>query len=69
MVFDCSVEFEGQSLNKILLQGSDLTNNLVGVLGRFRQEFVAFMCDIDSMFCQVKVSEQKRDLLRLAQGT
>ena len=41
VVFDCSAEFEGQSLNQNLLQGPDLTNNLVGVLGRFRKKPVA----------------------------
>ena len=57
VIFDCSAEFEGQSLNQSLLQGPDLTNNLVG-------EPVAVMCDIESMFCQVQVTEQHRDLLR-----
>ena len=65
VVFDCSAELEGQSLNQSLLQGPDLTNNLVGVLDRFRKEPVAVMCDIESMFCQVQVNEQHRDLLRL----
>ena len=35
VVFDCSAQFEGESLNKHLLQGLDLTNNLMGVLCRF----------------------------------
>jgi len=47
VVFDCAAEYENDSLNKHLLQGPDLTNNLVGVLCRFRQEGVAFMCDIE----------------------
>ena len=64
MVSDCSAEFKGESLNKHLLQGPDMTNNLTGVLCRFRQEVVAFMCDIEGMFHQVKVSEAFRDLLR-----
>ncbi|XP_015776464.1 PREDICTED: uncharacterized protein LOC107354491 [Acropora digitifera] len=64
VVFDCSAEFKGETLNKHLLQGPDLTNNLVAVLFRFRQEPVAFMCDIESMFHQVGVSEECRDLLR-----
>ena len=37
VVFDCSVEFAGESLNRHLMQGPDLTNNLVGVLRRFRR--------------------------------
>ena len=64
VVFDCSAEFKGETLNKHLLQGPDLTNNLVGVLFRFRQEPVPFMCDIESIVHQVGVSEECRDLLR-----
>ena len=37
VVFDCAAVHEGESLNKDLLQGPDLTNNLTGVLCRFRQ--------------------------------
>ena len=64
MVFDCAAEYESESLNKHLLQGPDLTNNLTGVLCRFRQELIAFICDIEAMFHQVKVNEEHRDLLR-----
>ena len=64
VVLDCWADFKGQSLNQNLQRGPEFTNNLVGVLGRLRKEPVALMCDIESMFCQVKVSEQQRDLLR-----
>ena len=64
VVFDCSAEFGGTSLNEQLLQGPDLTNRLVGVLTRFRQEQVAFMGDIEAMFHQVRVPEDQRDYLR-----
>ena len=63
VVFDCSAQYEGESLNKHLLQGPDLTNNLTGVLCRFRREPVALMCDIEAMFHQVKVTEEYRDFL------
>ncbi len=43
------------SLNTELLQGPDLTNSLVGVLLRFRQEPIAMMADIKSMYYQVRV--------------
>lgn len=36
IVFDCSAEFHGESLNRHLLQGPDLINSLTGVLCRFR---------------------------------
>ncbi len=46
------------------MQGPDLTNTLVGVLNRFRQEPVAIMADIESMFYQVRVPDADADLLR-----
>ena len=64
VVFDCSAKFAWTSLNDQLLQGPDLTNSLVGVLTRFRQESVALMCGIKAIFYEVFVPEEQRDLLR-----
>ena len=66
VVFDASAEFKGESLNKHLLQGPDLTNSLTGMLCRFRKEPVAFICDIEGMFHQVNVNvnDGYRNLLR-----
>ena len=50
-----------------LLSGHDLTNQLVGVLIRFRVGPVAFMANIQSMFYQVKVPEKERSFLRFLQ--
>ncbi|XP_048237500.1 uncharacterized protein LOC124124381 [Haliotis rufescens] len=50
VVFDCKAKFEGFSLNDRLLQGPDLTNSLIGVLTKFRNEPVAFMADIEAIF-------------------
>ena len=63
-VFDCWAKYQGKSLNDLVLNGPDLTNNLVGVLTRFRQERAALMADIESMFHQVKVSEAHCSYLR-----
>jgi len=41
-----------------------MTNPLVGVLTRFRQEPVAFMADIEAMFYQVLVPANQRDFLQ-----
>ena len=62
-VFDCSAQFQGTSLNDVLFQGPDLTNNLVGVLIRFRQEPVTVMGDVQSIFHQVCAPEADQDLL------
>ena len=64
VVFDCSAEYHNTSLNKQLLQGPDLTNSLVGVLTRFRQEPIAFISDIEAMFHQVRVQPSDREALR-----
>lgn len=63
VVFDCAVTYQGISLNEQLLQGPDLTNNLIGVLLRFREHPVALMVDVESMFYQVRVPEEDAHLL------
>lgn len=64
VVFDCAAKYCGTSLNQQLLQGPDLTNPLVGVLIRFRQEPVAMAADIEAMFHQVYIDPQDCDALR-----
>ncbi|XP_055501665.1 uncharacterized protein LOC129703327 [Leucoraja erinacea] len=64
VVFDCAAVFKGTSLNSELLQGPDLTNSLLGVLIKFRQEPIALMADIRAMFYQVKVTGKHIDYLR-----
>ena len=64
VVFDCSCRYKGTSLNDHLLKGPDLSNHLLGVLLRFREERVAFMTDIESMFYQVKIPDYHADFLR-----
>lgn len=64
VVFDCASMFGGTSLNKELLQGPDLTNNLIGVLLRFRQGPIAFMTDSDGMFHQIRVAKEDVDFQR-----
>ena len=50
VVFDASAMHKGVCLNKRLLQGPDLTNNLIGVLCRFRKEPVAVMCGLGLLY-------------------
>lgn len=51
-------------MNGQLLQGPNLTNTLIGVLTRFREEPIAMMADIESMFYQVRVPSEDADFLR-----
>ena len=64
VVFDCSVRYKDISLNDCLLQGPDMTNSLLGVLLRFREESVALQCDVQKMFLQFRVNPEHRDMLR-----
>jgi len=63
-VFDCAASFEGTTLNKQVMQGPDLMNDLLGILLRFRERRVAVAADIKAMFHQVKVTPRDRDVLR-----
>lgn len=64
VVFECSTVYEGDSLNKHLLQGPEWMNGLVGVLSRFRKEETAVSCDIEQMFHNFAVNPEHRDFLR-----
>jgi transposase InsO family protein len=64
VVYNCPAAYMGVSLNKLLLQGPDLTNGLTGVLMRWRKEPVAVLADIESMFYQTRVAKEDRDMLR-----
>ena len=64
VVFDCSNQFAGRSLNRELISGPNLANSLLAVLIRFRQEKVAFIADIEAMFYQVKLAERHTDYVR-----
>ena len=64
VVFDAAARFAGTSLNDCLLQGPSLTNDICGVLMRFRQHPAAFTADIEAMFNQVRVTPADTDALR-----
>ena len=69
IVFNCSNNYRGATLNCNLLLGPDLTNQLIGILMRLRTEEVAFMGDIEATFCQVKVPEVKETFSGIYGGT
>ena len=46
------------------MQGLDLTNKLVGVLMRFREEPIALIADVEAMYHQIKVQPDDVDALR-----
>ena len=67
MMFDCSAEYLEFAMNKQLIPGSDLTNQIVGVLIRFREEQDAFMGDIETMSYQVRIPKCQRSMLQFLQ--
>ena len=64
VAFGCSGEYAGRPINKELMVGPELTNQIVGTLIRFREERVAFVADIEKMFFQILVSNDHLNLLR-----
>ena len=64
VVFDCAATYRGTSLNAQVLQGPDLTNKVVGVLLRFREEPIALMADVEAIYHQLKVHPDDVDALR-----
>ena len=64
VVFDCSAQYKGISLNDTLLKGPDYMNLLIGILCRFRREPIAFCCDIEKMFYAFHVHVADRNYLR-----
>ena len=56
VVFDCSAEFQGKSINKELLSGPVLT--------RFYKEKIAFMIGEEAMYHQVQVPEDQQSFLK-----
>ena len=68
VLFNLSVEedvlTERRCLNKELLSRLDLTNQIVGVLLRFREEQIAVIGDIKAMYHQVKVPKDQWSFLK-----
>ena len=64
VVFDCSAEFQGRFINKELLSGPDLANQIIGVLTRFREEKIAFLADVEAMYHQGQVPEDQQSFLK-----
>ena len=63
VVFDCSAEYNGVSINKKLMSGPGLSNQIISTLVKFIKEFVVVIADIEAMFYQVFVADQLRNLL------
>ncbi len=64
LVFNCSYQYQGQSLNQYLLPGPTIGASLLGVLVRFREHPVAVSGDIKAMFHQVRLIPEDCPLLR-----
>ena len=62
--FDSSAQCQGLSLNQVLLTGTNLSNDLLSILLRFRQGPVAAMADIEQMFYAFYVQPEHRKYLR-----
>jgi hypothetical protein len=64
VVFDAAAEFDGVSLNDLLLRGPDYLVRQEGVLLRFRRNPIPICGDIEKMFHQVRVLEEDQASFR-----
>ena len=64
VMFDCSSQNSGTSINESLLSGPDLTDQLFRVFTGFREGPVGLMTLVQALFYQVKVPEKQRSFLR-----
>lgn len=48
-MFDSSAQYEGISVNNVLLKGPGLNNDLLGILISFRREKIAVTADIQHL--------------------
>ena len=63
-VLNLAAKFRGHSLNKSLLTGPDLLQNLVSISLRFRRHAFAVSANIEAMFLHVVVPESDRRSIR-----
>ena len=64
VVFNCSADFQGKSINRELLSGPDLTNQIIGIMTRFREEKMTFLADIEAMYHQVLAPDDQQTLMK-----
>lgn len=64
MVCDAAAKFQGICLNDKLLKGPDINHQLRALLQNVREDKIAIMADIETMFSNFSVSPADRDLLR-----
>ena len=65
VVYDGAATVAGVSRNQAVLAGTNLLNNLVEVLTRFRLGKFAAMADLSKCFFQVAMPKKQRDLFRI----
>lgn len=56
IVFNSSAKYMNVSLNEMWAKGPDILNSLLGVLLRFREDVVAFTCDLAKMYNTIAMS-------------
>ena len=62
-VFNAAGKFRSNSLNDVLLIGTDLLRSLCGIVIRFREKSVVLSADIEEMFFHMEVEVDDRNYL------
>ena len=64
VIYDSSASYKGNSLNRELLQGSNVNNALRSVLTRFRNGEVGFCADMEAIFYAFALLDDDKDFTR-----
>ena len=67
-VSNAQVKYKGVCLNDMLLTGTDLLANLIGIILRFREKRYPLSADIEAMYKQVSMRPADRNFLRFLWG-
>ena len=64
IVFNASANFKSHVLNDYWAKGPDLLGNLLGILIKFRENFVAYIGDVKKMYHTVRLDPADQQIHR-----
>ena len=64
IVFNASASYKSHVLNEYWAKGPDLLGNLLGILVKFREDFVAYLGDVKKMYHSIRIDPEDQQTHR-----